>query len=602
MVVDESRLAVGDQASAEGVIEPFLLSVLSARLSAIVREMNSTLMRTSRSSLIKNSRDFSCGLLTYNHRLLTVEDCIPIHIAGLNLATEPLTELFDDIKPGDAFLNNSPFYGNTHHADMTLCVPVFAGSEPLFWTLSRAHHADIGAPIPSTYLPEAKNVFQEGIHLPCIRIQENGQDKPDLIRMVQTKNRVPDLWYGDYQAQVAACRVGERRLIDLVNRYGIDTVKLFVEEWLRYGERRMSAEIASLPSGSWEFDTRHDPVPGIADEGIPVHVRLEIDAKEALITVDVRDNVDCIPGGLNLTEATALASCRIGVFNNLDPTLPHNEGSASRIKVLLRDGCVVGRPVHPMGTSMATTNVASRLINAVGACFAQVGASTGMAEIAYSQSIGEAVISGTDPERGGMAYVNQVFLGYGGSGALSGYDGWMLSGAGVDGGQMALDSVEVDESMYPILVEERKVACDSGGVGTWEGAPGIFGVYRSLYGEMTAFFGSDGDVNPPRGVRGGGDAAQSCNWRKDQDGELVKLSPFDSVVVGPSEGIAFRSCGGGGYGDPALRDSALVLLSLERGWISIERARSVYGVEVEIDTDSGRWRLRDGESLTAEAM
>ena len=572
-------------------IEPFLLSVLSARLAAIVREMNSTLMKSSRSAVIKNSRDFSCGLLTYDHRLLSVEDCIPIHATALGLTTEPITKFFTDIKPGDAFLNNCPYTGNTHHADMTLCVPVFVGDEPIFWTLARAHHADIGAPIPSTYLPEARTIYEEGLHLPCVRIQEGFKDKDDLIRMCRMKIRVSDLWYGDYQAQVGACRIGERSLQELTRRYGRDTIKAFVEEWIAYGERRMIAEIARLPKGSWVFETAHDPVPGIADNGIPVRVKVSIDPTESRITVDARDNIDCIAGGLNLSESTALAACRIGVFYNLDPSLPHNEGSASRIDVLLRDGCVVGRPAYPVGTSVATTNVASRLITAVAACFAQLGPPHGMAEMAYSQAIGEAVISGVDSTRDNLHYVNQVFLGYGGGAALHGFDGWLLSGAACDGGQMALDSIEVDEGMYPILVEERRVAVDSGGVGEWEGAPGVYGIYRPLAGSMTAYFGSDGDVNPPRGVLGGRDATRSANWRRNAAGELVPLSPFGEVTIGTAEAVGFRSCGGGGYGDPKRRPVDAVARSVNRGWISVERARADYGVGLRLSGDKMRWEV-----------
>ena len=583
-----------DLDSAPPKFDPFLISVLSARLSATVRDMNSTLVRTSRSSVIKNARDFSCGILTYDHRLLTVEDCIPIHIAGLNLATEPITELFDDIKQGDAFLNNCPYTGNTHHADMTLCVPVFVAGEPLFWTLSRAHHADIGAPIPSTYLPLAKDIFEEGIHLPCIRIQESFKDKSDIIRMIKMKNRVPDLWHGDYLAQVAACRVGERRLEELVERYGTETIKAFVEEWISYGERRMVAEIKSLPAGKWAFDTFHDPVPGVAEDGIPVHVVVEVDPVEGLITVDARDNIDCIAGGLNLTESTALAAARIGVFNVLDPSLPHNEGSFSRVRVLLRDGCVVGRPTYPVGTSVATTNLACRLIAAVSACFAQFGMPYGTAEMSYSQAIGEAVISGKDPARGGRPYVNQIFVGYGGSGALHGYDGWLLSGAGCDGGQMALDSVEIDESMYPIIIEERQVACDSGGVGQWEGAPGVSGIYRPLIGEMSVFYGSDGDVNPPLGVLGGGNAQASANWLRTADGVFEKLTPFGDVTIRPDQAVAFRSCGGGGYGSPADREPNRILRSVNRGWLSPSQALAQYGVEITLDT-RGEWVLKSDE-------
>lgn len=587
-------MKMGSEPDAAPSLEPHLLPVMSARLSAIVREMNATLMKTSRSSVIKNSRDFSCGLLTYDHRLLSVEDCIPIHIAALELATKPLTDFFDDIRPGDAFMNNCPYTGNSHHADMTLCVPVFVDDEPLFWTLARAHHADIGAPVPSTYLPEARTIYEEGVHLPCVQIQQNYRDRADIIRMCRTKIRVADLWYGDYLAQVAACRVGERRLQEFADRYGIDVIKTFISEWMVYGERRMEAEIRKLPKGRWRFSTAHDPVPGIAEEGIPVNVEVEIDPDKGEIIVDATDNVDCIPSGLNLTECTATAACRIGVFYNLDPMLPHNEGSASRIKIRLRENCALGIPRYPVGTSVATTNLSSRLITAVAACFSELGEPHGMAEMAYSQAIGEAVISGTDPVRGDIPYVNQIFIGYGGGGAIHGHDGWLGSGAACDGGQMALDSIEVDEAMYPILIEQRGCATDSGGPGRWDGAPGIEGILRPLSGDMTAFWGSDGDVNPARGVLGGRDAATSGNWLRNEDGGEAQLPAFGDITIHSDQALRFRACGGGGYGDPRQRDPQRVLRSVRRNWVSQEAARSIYGVAVNWREDLLDWEIDAG--------
>ena len=495
-------------------IEPFLLSVLSHRLEAIGREMVNTVMKASRSAVIKNSRDMSCGLLTYDHRLLCVEDVVPVHVIALELTTMPITEFFDDIKEGDAYINNCPYTGATHHADITVCVPVFCDGEPLFWALSRSHHADIGAPIPSTYLPEAATIYEEGVHLPCVRVQENFKDKNDIIRMCRTKIRVGEIWYGDYLAQIGACRTAERRLKELVERYGKETIKAFIEDWMDYGERSAIAEIEKLPKGTWSYETCHDPVPGVVDDGVPVKVSVTVDPDAGEVTVDARDNIDCVPGGINLSEACASASCRIGVFYNLDASIPHNQGSASRINVLLRDGCVVGRPKYPAGTSVATTNVNARLITAVTCCFAQIGQPYGMGEFAYSQSSGEAVISGADPRKDDHPYVNQVFLAYGSGPGLQGHDGWLLSGAACDGGQMRLDSIEIDESMYPIIVTSRQIAKDTLGPGEWDGGPALEGEFGPLAGEMTAFWGSDGDVAPPRGVLDGMDSACSSNWKR----------------------------------------------------------------------------------------
>jgi N-methylhydantoinase B len=567
-------------------IEPFLLAVLSHRLEAISREMVNTVMKASRSAVIKNSRDMSCGLLTYDHRLLCVEDVVPVHVSALELTTQPITEFFDDIKEGDAYLNNCPFTGATHHADITVCVPVYCDGEPMFWALSRSHHADIGAPIPSTYLPEAATIYEEGMHFPCIRFQEDFKDKQDLIRMCRMKIRVGEIWYGDYLAQVGACRTAERRLKELVERYGKDTIKTFIEEWMRYGERSAIAEIKKLPAGTWSYETCHDPVPGVADEGVPVRVSVTIDPEEGRVTVDARDNMDCVKGGINLSEACATASCRIGVFYNLDANIPHNDGSSSRITVLLRDGCVVGRPKHPTGTSMATTNVNSRLITAVTCCFAQIGQPYGLGEFAFSQGSGEAVISGTDPQKDDHPYVNQMFIGYGSGPGLHGYDGWLLSGAACDGGQMRLDAIEIDESMYPIIVTSRRIAKDSLGPGEWDGGPALEGEYGPLVGEMTAFWGSDGDVLAPKGVLGGQDSAPSSNWKRHRNGQLEKLEPFASDTFRPGEMICFATCGGGGYGDPAKRDAARVATAANKEWISVERARAAYRVALKL-SDNG---------------
>ena len=225
-LTDADTIVVGGDAMSEAAPEfdPMLLSVLSSRFGAILREMSNGVLRASKSGVIKIARDMSCAILTYDHRLVCIEECIPVHAAAIDLTTRPLTAFFDDIEEGDAFLNNCPYTGVTHHADLTLCVPVFFDGKPLFWTVSRAHHADVGAPIPSTYLPYAKTIYEEGLHFPGVRVERGYKELRDIIRMARMKVRVPDLWYGDYLAQVGACRTAERRIVELVEKYGPETI------------------------------------------------------------------------------------------------------------------------------------------------------------------------------------------------------------------------------------------------------------------------------------------------------------------------------------------------------------------------------------------
>lgn len=594
--------------AAERRVDPFMMSVLKSRFEAIVREMTLVVMRASRSAVIKNARDFSCAILTYDHRLVSTEDALPIHVMSMDMATRPLTELFKDVKQGDVFLNNCPYTGGTHHADLIMAMPVFLAGEPLFWAVALSHHADTGAPTPSTYLPFAKNVYEEGLHFPCVRVAEDYREKQDILRMGMMRNRVPDIWLGDVQAQIGACKTGERRILELLARYGRETILDFVEDWFDYGARQAVAEIAKLPKGSYTYETRHDPVPGVAEDGIPVRLTITVDPDAGEITVDARDNIDNVPGGLNLSENTATGSCRIGVFNNLDDSIPHNEGAKSRIKVLLRDGSVVGRPRYPVGTSVATTNVNDRLMVAGNCVFSQMGPPYGQAEGGSHLPAGIGVISGKDPNKDAEPYVNQIFVGYAGGGARHGYDGWLTYCGPANGGLIALDSVEVDESMYPIVIERRGVVPDTQGIGEYEGAPAVGGVFYPVDHDMTLVYAADGTTFPPRGVLGGGPAKASISAKRLVDGSLVELPAFHEEVCHAGEKIEFVACGGGGYGDPLKRDPRRVAATVNRGWLTLEAARAAYGVALAFDAGQGLFLvdqdqteiLRTPSDLTAQ--
>jgi N-methylhydantoinase B len=563
--------------------DPILLSVLSSRIQSIIREMTNTVMKASRSSVIKNGRDMSCGILTFDSRLICVEEALPIHVTALELTTKPIVELFDDIEEGDAFLNNSPYYGGTHHADLTVCVPVFFEGTPLFWTLSRSHHADIGAPEPTTYLPYAKTIYQEGVHFPCVRVQQDYRDKADIIRIARQKIRVSNIFYGDYQAQIGACRTGERRLKELAQKYGSATVKAFIEAWMDYGARRATAAIAKLPAGTYTYTVRHDPVPGVADEGIPIKAIVTVDPVQGLVTVDARDNPDMVAGGLNLSEACAIAACRIGVFYNVDPEMPHNHGSASRIVPLLRDGCVVGRPIYPAGTSVATSNCMERLANAVQCSFTEMGAPYGMAEGGGNFSAALGVVSGTDSRQGDpIAYITQFIMALSGGPGLSGHDGWLTYESSSGNGIMVCDSVEVNEAMYPIVFGERRIATDTAGPGQWCGAPATGGTYRSLDGDILVYYCGDGGTFPAAGVLGGKAGATCGTWKRDDSGAMTRLPDFHNETFTSAEEVVYRSCAGGGYGNPRDRDAELVCLDVNRRWISRESARNIFGVAIAL--------------------
>lgn len=565
------------------------LAVIANRLDSIVREMENTLLRSGRSAILNMARDFSCGIITGDNRLLSTAEGLPVHVIGTEKLGEAMCELHDDIADGDAFLHNDPYLGNTHAADHTILVPVFVDGEHLFTAAAKAHQADTGNSAPTTYMPYARDVYEEGtLIFPAVRVQRNRQDVQDIIRMCRRRIRVPDQWYGDYLAMVGSARIGEARLKELCDRYGVDTIKAFIEEWFDYSERKMEAAIAGLEERTVTGTGCHDPLDPVLPDGIPVKVTISVKPKEKRIELDLRDNIDCVDAGLNESETCAINNVMTGLLNGLDPDIPRNSGSFRRISVLLRDGSVVGVPKFPHSTSVATTNVGERLVMTTQKTFADNWEGHGHAEGACSIGPGFAVISGVDHRRGQASdFINQIFLGSQGGPANDEVDGWLTYGNSVTNGLMFRDSIEVDEQKYPIRVEELRIRTDSEGAGRRRGAPGTVCVYGPKDTEMSAFYVTDGMVNPPRGARGGGDAAPSIPYVIGTDGTERAAPPIGNVTLKCGELLGHRLSGGGGHGNPFEREPGLVREDVLARFVSFERARAVYGVafEKEILTD-----------------
>jgi N-methylhydantoinase B len=562
-----------------GSLSPLLLSVLANRFDAVVREMSNTLLRAARSAVINSARDFSCGITTAANEMFSSAEGLPVHIFGLHLQTRAMTELHRDLAEGDAFLHNDPYLGNTHPADHTIIVPVFWEGQHLFNVCAKAHQADIGNSIPTTYHVVAHDVYEEGaLIFPCVRVQRAGKMIEDVVRMCRRRIRVPDQWHGDFLAALGAARTGERRLHEVFAKYGAETIRRFKDEWLDYSERRMRHAIRSLPAARLENEAAHDPLPPILPEGIPVRAVVEVDPGGEEITIDLRSNIDCMPNGLNLSEACAVNNAVTGVFNCLPSDIPRNAGSFRRIRVLLRENCAIGIPRFPHSCSVATTNIADRLVNVVQSAFAKLGEGYGLAEGGTGMGAGYNVVSGSDRRRGGVPYVNQLMIGNNGGPGGPRADGWLTYGIPVVAGLMYRDSVEVVELKYPLQVRSMRLVHGVGGAGRQRGAPPLEVVYGPRFDPMTAVFAADGQEHPPRGVLGGHDGNRAESWKIELDGHETRLGNVGQVVVRPGELLRGVDTGGGGYGDPLAREPARVLEDVLEGWESEERAKDVYGV------------------------
>ena len=565
----------------ETVLDPMLLAVLANRFEAIVREMTQTLLRAGRSAAINIGRDFSCSLTTSvmgQHDLLAAAEGLPVHIYGSHLQAEAMCHLHPDLREGDAFLHNDPYLGNSHPADHTILVPMFWEGEHVFTSVAKAHLSDIGNALPTSYMPYARDVYEEGALLfPCVRVQQEYTDIDDIIRLCRKRIRVPEQWYGDYLAMLGAARVGERRIKELLTKYGSATVKTFVREWLDYSERRMINAIKQLPGGVVIGTGKHDPFPGLP-EGLPLQAVISIDTEKGQIDIDLRDNPDNVAGGANSSEAVSISGVMQGVFSVLDPDVPHNAGSFRRVHVKLREGCVVGIPRFPHSCSLATTNPANRLVGVTQSAFADLGEGWGTAEGGVAQNGGYAVISGADSRRNGTHYVNQMILGNNGGPASALCDGWVTYGITVISGLLYRDSVEIDEQKYPLIVKSLKLAQDSGGPGRFRGAPAVEVQYGPKGDSVTFTFPMEGYETPAKGVRGGLPGSTAWAIKIDQEGKETRLPNIFAGELHPGEFLRSQDCGGGGYGPPMERDPEHVRHDVHERWVSRQQAKAVYGV------------------------
>ena len=476
-------------------------------------------------------------------------------------------------------------------------MPVFCAGEHLFNVTVKGHQADCGDSIPTTYTPRARDVYEEGaLIFPCVRVQRDFRDNEDIVRMCRRRIRVPEQWYGDYLSQLGAARIGERRLKAFAAKHGVSRVRRFIAAWFDYAERRADHAIGRLPRGTLVNKGMHDPVQPFLPESLEIAVKVEIEPAEGRITVDLRDNPDCIDAGLNLTEACATANCIQGVFENLESDIPPNAGSFRRIAVKLREGCVVGIPRFPHSCSLATTNMADVVVNLVQSAFTQLGDGHGLAQGNLCFSAGMGVVSGRDWRRGGAEYINQVYLMGGGGPALPEHDGmiYLLTPGGC--GLLHRDSIEFDEQRFPMLVRSQRLLPDSGGAGRRRGGPATEVIFGPRRDPMTVSIMGGGTINPPRGVRGGGDANHAYHGHLHADGSEESVPNGVMLALGPGEFVRSVDNGGSGYGDPLTREPARVLEDVVEGYVTREHAEAVYGVAFEGSAEDGTLAVHESHT------
>ncbi|MGE0066921.1 MAG: hydantoinase B/oxoprolinase family protein, partial [Solirubrobacterales bacterium] len=332
-------------------LDQVTFSVMLRRLESISLEMTQALERSAWSSIIALCHDFSCVIYDAKGRQLSVHDPIPALVTSLELVIDAIEESFgEDIHDGDAFLANDPYKGNTHVGDLVIARPVFVEGRLLFWMMIKAHHMDIGAFEPASCTTAARDVYQEGLQIPPLRLVSDDRIHHDVLELILANVRLRHLVEGDLLAQLGSAERGRRLILEFCEEFGAEMVEAYAEEVIAYSDRRMGAVIDSFPDGSYTGSGWVDS-DGYSVKDVPIEVTVTIEGDR--VVVDFDGTGAQAEGGLNGSVATTLTAGRVPFLFFADADIPHNQGCLDHIEVRAPKG-TIANPEFPASTSCAT--------------------------------------------------------------------------------------------------------------------------------------------------------------------------------------------------------------------------------------------------------
>ena len=506
-------------------LDPVTLSVLASALAGIAEEMGAVLIRGAYSSNIKERRDCSTALFDADGRMVAQAEHIPVHLGAMPEAVAAVIER--EPVPGDVFALNDPFRGGTHLPDVTLVSPLDdgGGERIVGYAVTRAHHSDVGGMSPGSMPSGSRSIYQEGIVIPPLRLVRAGEPVPDVLELILANVRTPDVRRGDLRAQLAANALAGRRLAELIERRGRETVLAAFAEVVAYAERRSREAIASLPDGRYEAAGEIEG-DGVSDDDVPIRVAVEIAGDE--LTVDFGGTAAQVPGNVNCPLAVTRSACFFALRVVLPHDIPQNAGVYVPLTIAAPEGSLVNAR-SPAAVVAGNVETSQRIADTV------------------LLALGQAI----DVPAQGQGTMNNLVIG--GAGwtyyeTIGGGQGASASGDGPSGVHVGMSNtlntpIEAFELEYPLRVERYELAEDSGGAGEHRGGDGIVRAVRALEPASLSLL-TDRRRHAPRGAHGGEDGQPGENALNGEP-----LPPKLSRELAAGDVVSIRTPGGGGYGE-----------------------------------------------------
>jgi N-methylhydantoinase B len=551
--------------------DPITLEIIQSSLQAISDEMFAAFRKTAMSAIIYEVLDMGTAITDGEGNLASSGAGIPAFVGVLDKAVKKIIEIngIEEIRRGDIFATNDPFYGGvTHLNDVVLAMPVFVDDQLIAWTANIAHWNDVGGMVPGSISNEAKEIFQEGLRLPAVKLISEGTPIKSVTEIMKANSRLPDYLEGDMWAGIAAARVGERRIVGLVQKYGLDTFRTALSVFMRYGEQVALRALGDLPKGTFSIQEQQD-------SGAVYSVTVDIRDEE--FVVDLRDNPDQDVGPNNASRDGAMVAAQMVFMNITDAAGSANAGHFKPLKLLTRSGSVFDP--NPPAAFATYYEVEIRLYDLIWRCLApHLGDKLPAGSFG---SICGTFIGGPHPDTGRHFTIVEPQVG-----------GW--GGSAVDDGNSAMFSgfhgdtfncpAEVAEARYGLYVERLSLNDEPGGEGEHRGGKGIVLEYRVRSNGCFFTCAYTRNRHPPWSLQGGCEGSPNYAEVLRADGTVETYAVITALEVNEDDVIRIHTGNGGGYGDPRRRPRTKILEDLSNGLLTPNRARSVYGILDELGT------------------
>lgn len=537
---------MNDQSIIRNTLDPITLEIMRNALRSVADETFAALMKSAYSTNIKERRDHSTAIMDASGRLIVQADAsLPIHLASMGGLMSALLEKYaGDIAEGDIFIANDPHVaGGTHLPDINMAMPVFHDGELIAFMCNIAHHADVGGAVPGSMAGGMTEIYQEGLRIPVIRLFRRGELQTDLMDLILLNVRVPKERRGDYFAQIAACRLGQSRLSEILAHYGPAKVGEAFSEIVERTRQRMADAIATLPDGEYSFEDVMDD-DGLGNHDIPIKLKITIRGGEAHF--DFTGTAKQVDGNINVTRNAAQASIAYALKALLDPEVPNNQGVLDIFDMTIEHGTLLDA-AFPAPVA-ARANTCQRIIDVILGALAPARPEAAVA--AANGANTTAVFSGTDPRTGeAYVYLETIGGGFGGRAAKDGKDGVQVHITNTS--NLPVEAIEME---YPLLVRSYGFVENSGGAGKYRGGLGLERVVQPV-GHTCTFNGAgERFTHEPWGLFGGrgGKPGEFLHLAADGAPERLPNKPI-GVTIEATEQVVIRSPGAGGYGDPSER-------------------------------------------------